>query len=329
MPSITTSDGQTFKDVKVFKVKGDDVLLVCSAGSVKVPLASLSDEARKMLGLRTRDEQAAFEAGQKGKGLVKSGDDWVTPEEKRRREAVAKYNATLNSLVPDWRDINVNPQFAVWLDVADNRRIIPLEIAAVNNFGQTRRQIVLVAIAAYDAVKVAKVFNAWKADQKAATAAFVECLSNLVPDWRDVIVSPLFLAWIPGGNWNDRWTQFARIEQARGREGAEAIANIMLAWKAQAAADRQAEEQARHQGSGELSAVVSERLVVGAAATEEAQRQYAARQRAWQAIQDQIQAIHDRVAANQSLQNKINAQQRIPPPPPSTAPSSGDPSPGH
>ncbi len=108
------------------------------------------------------------------------------------------------------------------------------------------------------------------------------------------------------------------------------MANIMLAWKAQVAADRQAEEQARRQGSGELAAVVtSERLVVGEGATDEARRQYAARQRARQAIQDQIQAIHDQVAANQLLQNQINAQQKIPPPPSSTAPSSGVPSPGH
>ena len=82
VPVVTTTDGQTFKNVKVFKVLGDDVLLLCSDGSVKVPLASLSDETRKALGLLTRAEEAALQA----KGFVKYGADWVTPQEKQRRE---------------------------------------------------------------------------------------------------------------------------------------------------------------------------------------------------------------------------------------------------
>ena len=84
---VTTVDGQTFKQVTVFKVVGDDVLLLHSEGSTKVPLRNLSDETRKSLGLRTRSEQAAFEKEQKSKGLVETADGWVTLAQKARLEA--------------------------------------------------------------------------------------------------------------------------------------------------------------------------------------------------------------------------------------------------
>ena len=46
---------------------GDRVLLIYAEGSETVPLDSLPDEARKSLGLRTREEQASFEADRKEK----------------------------------------------------------------------------------------------------------------------------------------------------------------------------------------------------------------------------------------------------------------------
>ena len=95
--SITTSDGQTFNNVTVLKVKGDKVLLTCSEGGALVALDTLSDETRKALGLRTRDEQAAFESRIRGRADEKRtcevGDDWVTPKEKERRDADAKQAA--------------------------------------------------------------------------------------------------------------------------------------------------------------------------------------------------------------------------------------------
>jgi hypothetical protein len=202
-----------------------DTMIRC----VKVPLASLSDEARKSLGLRTRAEQASFEAEQTKKGLVKSEDDWVTPEEKQRRESVAKFYATLKTLVPDWPDVNVNPQFAAWLDL----RPVPDH--------QTGREAIEAGVKALDAVAVADVFNAWKAAQKVATAKFVECLSNLIPDWREVNVNPKFLAWICGKNPVDSWTRFVLLQQAQGVKGAIAVGDIMHAWKMKVAADQQAE----------------------------------------------------------------------------------------
>jgi len=122
--SITTTDGRTFKDVRVFAlvprvgdglIIGDRVLLIDAEGSETVPLDSLPDEARKSLGLGMREEQASFEADRKEKKLVKSGNDWVTPAEKQRRERDAMFWADLNVFVPDWRELNANPRCFDWL----------------------------------------------------------------------------------------------------------------------------------------------------------------------------------------------------------------------
>jgi S1-C subfamily serine protease len=86
VPVVTTTDGRTFKEVRVFRTIGDKVLLIHTEGTDTVPLDALPDEARKSLGLMTRAEKAAYDAEQAKKGLVKSGDDWVTPQEKQRRE---------------------------------------------------------------------------------------------------------------------------------------------------------------------------------------------------------------------------------------------------
>ncbi|MGO8704982.1 MAG: hypothetical protein ACLQVA_14295 [Candidatus Brocadiia bacterium] len=122
--SITTTDGRTFKDVRVFAlvphlgdglIIGDRVLLIDAAGSETVALDSLPDEARKSLGLEAREEQASFEVVRKEKRLVKSGNDWVAPAEKRRREREAKFWADLSLLVPDWRELGANPAFLDWV----------------------------------------------------------------------------------------------------------------------------------------------------------------------------------------------------------------------
>ena len=83
---VTTTDGQTFKAVTGAKLIGDKVLLIYSDGTATVRQQSLSDETLKGLGLRSHAEQAAFEEQQKQKGLVRYGNEWVSPEEKRRRE---------------------------------------------------------------------------------------------------------------------------------------------------------------------------------------------------------------------------------------------------
>lgn len=122
--SVMTSDGRTFKNVKVFALAprigegliiGDKVLLIHAEGSDTVPLDSLSDEARKSLGLEMREEQASFGSGQKEKRLVKSVNYWVTLAEKQRRERDAKFWADLNAFVRDWRELNANPRFLDWL----------------------------------------------------------------------------------------------------------------------------------------------------------------------------------------------------------------------
>jgi hypothetical protein len=68
--------------------EGGNILgvVVSSLNDAAVLEDTLSDETRKALGLRTRTMEAAYEAEQVKNGLVKSGDDWVTPEEKKRRE---------------------------------------------------------------------------------------------------------------------------------------------------------------------------------------------------------------------------------------------------
>jgi hypothetical protein len=83
---VTTTDGQTFKAVTGAKLIGDKVLLIYADGTATVRQQSLSDETLKGLGLRSHAEQAAFEEQQKQKGLVRYGNEWVSPEEKRRRE---------------------------------------------------------------------------------------------------------------------------------------------------------------------------------------------------------------------------------------------------
>jgi hypothetical protein len=134
---VTTTDGQAFKNVTVLKVKGDKALVNCADGGAWIPLASLSDETRKALGLRTRAEQTAFETAQAQKGLIKVGDEWITPEEKKAREDKAladqkaekerlareaeiarqraAFEARLTELVPDWREIAAKPGFNEWL----------------------------------------------------------------------------------------------------------------------------------------------------------------------------------------------------------------------
>lgn len=81
-PSITTSDGKVFTNVKVLRVEGDRVLLLNSGGGAWIALDSLSDDARKSLGLRTRAEQAAFDAEQAQKEVVKLGNDSASSADK-------------------------------------------------------------------------------------------------------------------------------------------------------------------------------------------------------------------------------------------------------
>ncbi len=306
VPSVTTSDGQTFKDVKVFKTVGDKVLLLHSEGTATVPLDALSDDVRKSLGLRTRAEQAQFEADQKAKGLVKSGRDWLTPEEKQLKD----FFATLNNFAPDWKAINFNMQFAAWLE---NK----------TPDGPTWRQVAEAAVKALDAEAVAKVFNTWKTDQKAQTAAFEVYLNNLIPDWHDAVHDPQFLAWIGESNPGDRWNKYVLIQQARGRQGAGAVANAILTWRAKTGADKMADEVRRR--ASQENAEQDEKFRL----TDMAMRnvQTLATQRTVQiqlAIETQTDAIHDHTAAIQSLENPIIAQKAIAPPPPSTAPVSAD-----
>jgi hypothetical protein len=327
VPSITTSDGRSFKNVKVFKTVGDKVLLIHSEGTTTVSLDALTDEARKSLGLRTRAEQSSFEAEQTKKGLLKSGNDWVTPAEKQLRD----YFITLNTLAPDWKTINVNPQFAAWLDgkAPDPEFAARLKFKAPD--GQTWRQVAEAGNKALDAGAVANVFNTWKAYQKEMATEFVTYLSNLIPDWRDVNVNPQFLAWVFGpqiANPADYWAKFMLAEQARGADGGIAVAKIMHAWKdmvAQAEIDRLDHKIAALDRS--IAAQASQ--PTPDQVREKAQRQYDADQRARQirdAIQDQTRAIQDHTAAIQALQNQINAQRRIPP---SDEPTDENPFPGH
>ena len=122
--SVTTTDGRTFKDARVFAlvprlgdglILGDRVLLIHAAGSETVALDSLPEETRRSLGLEALEDQASFKSDQRSKRLAKSGNDWVTPAEKRRRERDAKFWADLGLLVPDWRDLNANPKFLDWV----------------------------------------------------------------------------------------------------------------------------------------------------------------------------------------------------------------------
>ena len=122
--SITTTDGRTFKDVRVLAlvpqvgdglILGDRVLLIHAAGSETVALDSLPDEARKSLGLEAREDRASFEAGRKETKRAKSGNDGVTPAEKQRRKRAAKFWTDLSVLVPDWRELGANPAFLDWV----------------------------------------------------------------------------------------------------------------------------------------------------------------------------------------------------------------------
>lgn len=70
VPVVETSDGRTLKDVKVLRVDGADVLLIHSEGAARVPLAALTDDVRRTLGLRTRKEQAEFDAQQEAKAVL-------------------------------------------------------------------------------------------------------------------------------------------------------------------------------------------------------------------------------------------------------------------
>jgi hypothetical protein len=80
--TITTNDGGTLPNVKVERVEGDSALLL-------VPMTDLSPESRKRLGLRTHEEQAAFEA-------------------------------RLSALASDWREIHSDPNFLSWLKEHDD-----------------------------------------------------------------------------------------------------------------------------------------------------------------------------------------------------------------
>jgi hypothetical protein len=93
---LTTTDGRSFKNAKVLKVEGQTVLLAHSEGVTQVPLSALSDEARKSLGMRTRDEQAVFEA---------------QPEVKAGLELVAKLSAAHEPLK---RSIIISEAYTKW-----------------------------------------------------------------------------------------------------------------------------------------------------------------------------------------------------------------------
>jgi len=95
---VTTTDGKIFKQVTAVRMVRDKVVLIYADGTTFVPIASLSDDTRKSLGLRSRAEQSAFDAEQKQKelaafeaaqikkGLVKVGDEWITAKQKAMRD---------------------------------------------------------------------------------------------------------------------------------------------------------------------------------------------------------------------------------------------------
>jgi hypothetical protein len=188
MPAVTTSDGKTFKNATVLKVEDDRVLLNYTDGGAWVPLAALSDETRKSLGLRSRAEQAAFEAAQKEKGLIKVGDEWITPGQKQAREAAAAaaqkaasqraareaqeasrqaedarrqaaFEARLTELVPDWREIAAKPGFPAWLNGT-------MAASAIARTSVTYRMMLERAERKGDVAGAAWVYEEWRENER-------------------------------------------------------------------------------------------------------------------------------------------------------------------
>jgi len=107
---VTTTDGKIFKQVTAVRMVRDKVVLIYADGTTFVPIASLSDDTRKSLGLRSRAEQSAFDAEQKQKelaafeaaqikkGLVKVGDEWITAKQKAMRDEEDKLQATVKAM---------------------------------------------------------------------------------------------------------------------------------------------------------------------------------------------------------------------------------------
>ncbi|MGO8702197.1 MAG: hypothetical protein ACLQVA_00150 [Candidatus Brocadiia bacterium] len=182
---VKTLDGKTYDQVRVIS-KGIDTVLLGYAdgdalGAVRLSLDALSDETRKGLGLRIREEQKAYLEAQAQKGLVRDGEKWVTAEEKKKREedaaavkaaaeraakdkAIAEkrraaFEAKLTELVPDWKQITAKPGFQQFLQgkTADS------EIAKTNiTYGMLYQK----AFDKGDAAGAAWVFEEWRDNEK-------------------------------------------------------------------------------------------------------------------------------------------------------------------
>lgn len=85
----------------------------------------------------------------------------------------------LGELVPDWVAINADEGFLKWLDEYEEFT------------GKTRQELISDAESARDAVRVAKFFTKWKAEQTQSVAASQRALeSQVVPDSNKVVKAP-------------------------------------------------------------------------------------------------------------------------------------------
>lgn len=107
--TITTRDGQTYRDVSVLTIAKDYIVVNWKGGRGMIRLDNLPDDVLVKLGVPTQAERARsallqkeenerkdkerreelqrFEESQKAKGLVKYKTLWVTPEKKAQLEA--------------------------------------------------------------------------------------------------------------------------------------------------------------------------------------------------------------------------------------------------
>lgn len=85
----------------------------------------------------------------------------------------------LGELVPDWVSVNADEGFLKWLDEYDEFT------------GKTRQELISEAESARDAVRVAKFFTKWKAEQTQSVAASQRALeAQVVPDSNKVVKAP-------------------------------------------------------------------------------------------------------------------------------------------
>ncbi len=143
-------------DKRNAKLQADVTRLESENSELRQRLASQTPQSQSNNGLHV-DDEAREQLGEAGSKVVDNlvqrinqQDATVAQQQARESERVkSRFETDLDTLVPEWEAINVDPKFLAWLSVADE------------GVGYTRHQFLNMAVGQSDAEGAARTFRAY------------------------------------------------------------------------------------------------------------------------------------------------------------------------